>query len=274
MAYGRVSSNVHRRHYQSWDEYGRETKRLMTLLEIPHESSSFADLRRIYDWCRPSVSHPTVELRVFDPKLSTVEDELAVYFVYGIVKRITAAIADGSQSSFPLLDADVREAALNGAARFDLSVAQSTVHPLTGRMVAPLVAIEEMIRFVEPVLREEEVWDRFDELMRARLANGTGSQRLRAAFEKVHDEFRAVRVPGSDYDSARVADNSRPMSDSEARALTAWVIAHSMNDDLTPEGKALADMRDRELREQFLGGDFAADPREMVDLRDEALDTV
>jgi carboxylate-amine ligase len=271
---GRLDSVLHRPHYWTWDEFVAETRRLMTLLGVEFGDDE-GDAHRIYDWCRASVRNPTAELRVNDPKLSMVEDELAVYLVYGLASRIVEQLEKGNAPSLPLFGPEAREVALLGAAHWDAFDAVRTLNPLDGQLVSPKQAIDDMVHFVEPALREAGVWERFSSLFEARMASGSPAQRMRNAYERIHAEFRLQRLPGSDYDSAHVANNSRPMSDREARALTAWAIAHGSCSDLTPEGKALADLRAVELRDRFL----SEDDGELVDLRavdvgEQELDTV
>jgi glutamate---cysteine ligase / carboxylate-amine ligase len=147
------------------------------------------DKKMAYWDVRPSEAFPTIEIRVNDV-MARVDDVVAVA---GIVRGLVASVAE-----HPPVDPfrwELLRAANWRAARWGLS--GSLLSPLDGTTRPAKRAIEELLAWVSPALKERGEFDEIHSLTEAILGRGNGATLQRAAFgrrQRLSDVVDAVTV--------------------------------------------------------------------------------
>lgn len=158
-------------HFESLREYESRVESMLSLGVI-------LDRKMIYWDVRPSMSFPTVEVRVSDVPATVEETALLATLVRAAVMTARRAAVDGTE--IPLMTQDTLRAAYWKAAHEGID--GDAVDPLRGGTIRVPDLLADLIERIEPAL--EELGDRafVTDAATALLARGNGARRQLNAF--------------------------------------------------------------------------------------------
>ncbi|MFR9749987.1 glutamate--cysteine ligase [Nocardia sp. 004] len=142
-------------------------------------SGSILDKQMVYWDVRPSISFPTVEVRVSDIPATVEETALLAALVRAIVMMARKSLADGHPP--PAVPAEVLRAAYWKAARSGL--AGDGVDPHDGEVAPIRTLLHRLIDHVAPALDAAGDRQFVEEAFARLLARGNGARRQVAAFQ-------------------------------------------------------------------------------------------
>ncbi|MEU8003680.1 glutamate--cysteine ligase [Catellatospora sp. NPDC049111] len=163
-------------YFASAADYDRTVQQLIT-------AGVMLDVGMVLWYARPSARYPTVEVRVADV-LPTVDDAV---LVAGLVRALVTTVVDDIRAGVPAprLRTGLLNAAHWRAARDGLE--GHLVDPTTGELVPAGELVDDLLRFVGPVLTRDgdlqTVNTGWDRLRRA----GTGAERQRRVHRRTGD---------------------------------------------------------------------------------------
>ncbi|MBG6135139.1 carboxylate-amine ligase [Longispora fulva] len=149
---------------------------------------ALVDTGTIFWDIRPSVSHPTIEIRVADVPITAEESALYAALVRALVVHVGAAVdrgEDGPEVSPELLRVAYWQASRDGLAGDGLDVR-------TGLLVPAAEQVRNLFDLVRPVLEDNGDLDLVSGWLRRLFDGGTGATRQRAAAERAGDPAGAV----------------------------------------------------------------------------------
>ncbi|WP_454196518.1 carboxylate-amine ligase [Nocardia sp. Marseille-Q1738] len=150
-------------------------------------SGSILDKQMVYWDVRPSVSFPTVEIRVSDIPATVEETALLAALVRAIVVMARKSLAEGHVA--PAVPAEVLRAAYWKAARSGL--VGDGVDPHDGQVAPIRTLLRRLIDYAAPALEEAGDREFVDEAFARLLARGNGAFRQLAAL-RAHGEVDDV----------------------------------------------------------------------------------
>ncbi|MGY2029183.1 glutamate--cysteine ligase 2 [Nocardia gipuzkoensis] len=178
--------------------YFESARHYEAMVAMMLNSGSILDKQMVYWDVRPSVSFPTVEVRVSDIPATVEETALLAALVRAIVVMARKAVAAGQVA--PPVPAEVLRAAYWKAARSGLS--GDGVDPLDGNVAPVRTLLNRLIGYVAPAL--DEAGDRrfVDEAFARLLARGNGAYRqvtalrVRDSIDDVVEEVARATLEG------------------------------------------------------------------------------
>jgi len=141
------------------------------------------DEKMVYWDVRPSVSYPTVEVRVSDVPATVEETALLAALVRATVHTARHALADGRTA--PDVPAEMLRAAYWTAARSGMD--GDVVAPMDGRVLAARDLLGALLDTIDSALTELGDREFVAEAVDSVLARGNGAARQRRAFGPEHD---------------------------------------------------------------------------------------
>jgi carboxylate-amine ligase len=141
-------------------------------------SGNIFDEKMVYWDVRPSVSFPTVEVRVSDVPATAEESALLATLVRATVLMARKSLAQGRTA--PHVRAEVLRAAYWKAARSGID--GDCVDPVDGRVRPARDQLARLVEYVEPALEELGERSFVAETVTTVLARGNGAMRQRNAF--------------------------------------------------------------------------------------------
>ncbi|WP_067857051.1 glutamate--cysteine ligase 2 [Nocardia shimofusensis] len=141
------------------------------------------DEKMVYWDVRPSITYPTVEVRVSDVPAMVEETALLAALVRALVHTARRALADGRTA--PDVPAEVLRAAYWKAARSGMD--GDAVAPADGRVLPARDLLGELLDTVDPALTELGDREFVAEALDSLLPRGNGAARQRRVFEPEHD---------------------------------------------------------------------------------------
>lgn len=158
-------------HFSSVHEYDAAVEMMLELGVI-------LDRKMVYWDVRPSVTFPTVEIRVSDVPATVEESALLASLVRGTVMTARKDLTAGK--SAPVIADDLLRSAYWKAAR--LGIDGEAVNPVDGRLLPARDLLGTLIEHIAPAL--EELGDRgfVDDTVAALMARGNGARRQLEAF--------------------------------------------------------------------------------------------
>jgi carboxylate-amine ligase len=156
--------------FESYAAYQELLAQLVAAEVILDEKMAYWDVR-------PSSAFPTLEIRVNDV-MARVDDVVAVA---GLVRALVASCSRATDAP-PPYRWELLRAANWRAARSGLS--GTLLSPIDGVARPAADAIDELLRFVAPVLEEREELEQIEALTAAIVQRGNGATRQRAALNR------------------------------------------------------------------------------------------
>ncbi|MFI6218454.1 glutamate--cysteine ligase [Nocardia brasiliensis] len=142
-------------------------------------SGTILDSRMVYWDVRPSLAHPTVEIRVSDVPLSVAETAVLAGLARALVASALTSIAEGLVP--PILPDSALTAAYWRAARFGMG--GDGFDPWNSRTLPARAQLDRLLEYLEPVLTASGDQQFMDETLGAILARGNGATRQLKAFQ-------------------------------------------------------------------------------------------
>lgn len=141
------------------------------------EAGALVDIGTIFWDIRPSMRHPTLEVRVADAMMTVEESALCAALVRALVASVLPAVDRGDTG--PVIPEERMRLAYWRAARDGLD--GSGVDPYTGQLVEAAELLHRLLRTVRPELEEQGDLERVTTWLRQLLAGGGGAARQRRA---------------------------------------------------------------------------------------------
>ncbi|MCI4066633.1 glutamate--cysteine ligase [Micromonospora sp. R77] len=162
-----------------------------------HEAGAVVDAGTLFWDIRPSVTHPTVEVRVADVPVTAPESALVAALVRAWAAHADEAVVGGDTG--PDIPAELLRAAYWRAARDGLD--GEVLDVTTGRLRPAREALADAVAEAMPRLRSYGDAELVDGWLRSLLAAGSGATRQRAAVAR-----RGVLTDAVDFLAASVSD--------------------------------------------------------------------
>ncbi|WP_280481116.1 glutamate--cysteine ligase 2 [Nocardia cyriacigeorgica] len=158
-----------------------------TMVEMMLSSGSILDKKMVYWDVRPSITFPTVEIRVSDVPATVAETAMLATLVRATVMTARADLDRGR--TVPMISAEVLRTAYWKAARSGLD--GDGVDPIDGRVAPMRTLLSDLLDRIGPALTALDAHDFVRETLSAVLARGNGAHRQRAALH-AHGEIADV----------------------------------------------------------------------------------
>ncbi|MFE3446150.1 glutamate--cysteine ligase [Nocardia sp. NPDC059180] len=154
-----------------------------TMVEMMLSSGSILDKKMVYWDIRPSITFPTVEIRVSDVPATVRETALLATLVRATVMTARAELDRGRAA--PMVSAEVLRTAYWKAARSGLD--GDGVDPVDGRIAPTSTLLVELLDRIAPALAALEAEDFVSDAVAGVLDRGNGACRQRDAFRVRHE---------------------------------------------------------------------------------------
>jgi carboxylate-amine ligase len=169
---------------EDWAAYGEVVGELQA-------SGAIEDATHLYWYLRPSVAHPTLEVRVADVCLS-VDDAVTLAGLARALVRTGVRELEQDRSGEPPMPEAVLTGAMWRAARYGLD--DELVSAVTGRPVPAARAVAELLEHVTPALDELGDRERVGTAVQRILDEGNGAGRQRRAGGRSGDLRKVVAL--------------------------------------------------------------------------------
>ncbi|WP_280236798.1 glutamate--cysteine ligase 2 [Nocardia cyriacigeorgica] len=153
------------------------------MVEMMLSSGSILDKKMVYWDIRPSITFPTIEIRVSDVPATVRETALLATLVRATVLTVRAELDRGAAA--PMVSAEVLRTAYWKAARSGLD--GDGVDAVDGRIAPMRVLLAELLDRISPALAALEAEDFVGETIAAVLDGGNGARRQCDAFRARHE---------------------------------------------------------------------------------------
>ncbi|QGG94754.1 carboxylate-amine ligase [Actinomarinicola tropica] len=147
---------------------------------------AITDASNLYWYARPSLRHPTLEVRPCDT-MTELDDVVAVS---GLIRGMAATALGSAGISVPH-ERSVLDAAMWRAARFGLE--EQLVDPLFVRLRPAAEVVEHLLDWARPGLEQHADAERVEEGTRRIVERGTGAARQREVLERTGDLVEVTR---------------------------------------------------------------------------------
>ncbi|MEV0354436.1 glutamate--cysteine ligase [Nocardia sp. NPDC050697] len=168
--------------------YFRSVREYDATVDTMLACGSILDRKMVYWDVRPSLSFPTVEVRVGDVPATARESTLLALLVRGLVRHARKALARGEEA--PEIPHEILRAAYWTAARNGLD--GEALEPVSGRVLPLPALLDELVEGITPEL--DELGDRafVTDTLAEVLARGNGARRQRRAYAAGHDPAAVI----------------------------------------------------------------------------------
>ncbi|MFC3964841.1 carboxylate-amine ligase [Nocardia jiangsuensis] len=186
--------------------YFRSVRDYEAVVDTMLACGSILDRKMVYWDVRPSLTFPTVEVRVGDVPATARESTLLALLVRGLVLHARKALARREEA--PDIPHEILLAAYWTAARSGLD--GETLEPVSGRVLPVPALLDELVRRIGPEL--DELGDRafVTDAMAEVLSRGNGARRQRRAYATRHDaadvitELAGATLEGYEFSPAHL----------------------------------------------------------------------